>query len=105
MPITEKQVEAALVHFAKGNHTSDATLETRMRAALEAADAAAWEPIETAPKDGTEILVETSDGVTIGAYGKDGPIYWLVPNYQDQEDRDLCSPTHWRPLPSPPVEG
>lgn len=68
-----------------------------------------WQPIETAPKDGTEILGY--------ACGKMTTVYWNV----DQYDIDLggywtlvipgawaedgeWNPTHWQPLPGPPEE-
>lgn len=56
-----------------------------------------WRDIETAPKDNRNVLVFVPDdiGVVVGYYlGK-----WVA----------LCSnweiaPTHWMPLPAPPVE-
>lgn len=80
-----------------------------------------WQPIETAPKDGTEVLLH-GDGRT--TYGQ-----WVAPSkmprlhYQDgfapeevwdEFDPHWASwdggftdehpPTHWRPLPPPPKE-
>ena len=76
-----------------------------------------WRPIETAPKDGTFVILHVPEGlesgqVTIGAYWKsedraasgrfmkghwDG---WLG------MDADIlsswCEPTHWMPVPEPP---
>lgn len=61
-----------------------------------------WQPIETAPKDGTEIL----------AYGrKQDGAYFVAFEYGDwwcagPWDEGWCelnhAPTHWMPLPEPP---
>lgn len=62
-----------------------------------------WQPIETAPKDGTRVLLFTRwlgdgqyhcppfDDVQIGLWDRDE---WELINIGD--------PTHWMPLPSPP---
>jgi hypothetical protein len=73
-----------------------------------------WRPIETAPKDGTWVLLYQADGLTLpvsmGNYyreeerGEDGRFLsggWLLfevdglPSYGD--------PTHWMPLPDGPM--
>ena len=64
----------------------------RAKAALQ------WQPIETAPKDGTEFLgsvgVSYQGGVVVLHWDKDdGFIDW---------DADFWDPTHWMPLPPPP---
>ncbi len=101
----------------------------KLRAALEEA-VGAWRPIETAPKDGTTVLLfcPRGDGNQNSAYRvtcgdwlsdpggtteyRDAQGRWL-----DQDDRDsfegwiswdggfseeTMMPTHWRPLPPPP---
>jgi hypothetical protein len=59
-----------------------------------------WQPIETAPKDGTPILIYDSSEL-------DDPIY--VVRYSLDEWREACgecyytwNPTHWMPLPNKP---
>ena len=56
-----------------------------------------WQPIETAPKDGTDILFFGSrNGVWFGRYNP-APKGWCLGLPTDGE-----SPTHWMPLPDPP---
>jgi len=66
-----------------------------------------WQPIETAPKDGTRILLYQREGdgmddnrtVAEGAWGE-----WLPGEYEwcmVQQDA-WTAPTHWMPLPEPP---
>ena len=54
-----------------------------------------WQPIETAPKDGTEILVVEPDGEMYVAFWNIYESLWFY-------GVDLCVPTHWMPLPQPP---
>jgi hypothetical protein len=59
-----------------------------------------WQPIETAPKDGTEVdLWVPDDGRFTNCWFMDG--IWL-----QTEDGNTYStggaPTHWMPLPQPP---
>lgn len=71
-----------------------------------------WQPIETAPKDGTTILLASGKYVLTGywetdpgwAWKFDGPC-WGICEVED----DYYSvykfpdwPTHWMPLPEPP---
>lgn len=76
-----------------------------------------WQPIETAPKDGTEILVSR-----LYQTGKRKRIpeicYWHETIEEDKYDKKYwCvggdyygikwlapNPTHWMPLPEPPKE-
>jgi hypothetical protein len=67
-----------------------------------------WRPLETAPKDGTPVLVFREDaGVFTAHYAaavdfvKDGdcePQWWTI----DGQDLMADLPTHWMPLPEPP---
>lgn len=73
-----------------------------------------WQPIETAPKDGTEVLlggVSTpfANGVNpawvdIGSFEERGYCgsCWYSSATDRDGDRLDCDPTHWMPLPEPP---
>ncbi len=73
-----------------------------------------WQPIETAPKDGTELLLGGRQGVDIGSWEADviaaiesgvevacgAPEGWYgITRY----DASGPQPTHWMPLPSSPA--
>jgi hypothetical protein len=70
-----------------------------------------WQPIETAPKDGSHILIAIgSDYIGSAFYADDDsdPYPWkffnrngIKPLANGIRD-DLVGPTHWMPLPSPP---
>lgn len=57
-----------------------------------------WQPIETAPRDGTEVLLHQSRWVTIGCFDPDDNSWWCVEGGE-------IEPDHWQPLPAPPSEG
>ena len=94
-------------------------LRAELAACREDAERYRWRPIETAPKDGSSVLllVEDSDyplederaTATIGAYGTEGGTEfdqtWNFAGWdwcQDRYVRVNGTPTHWMPLP--PVE-
>jgi hypothetical protein len=64
-----------------------------------------WQPIETAPKDGTRVILCAVDGnyprVAEGYYQRDGWHWSTDENWRDSE----MAPTHWMPLPVPPTPG
>lgn len=68
-----------------------------------------WQPIESAPKDGTRILaagMQSGPSIEIVSYGRAGPYnrstkkfaegWYCIPGH-------LLAPSHWRPLPSAPA--
>ena len=63
-----------------------------------------WQPIETAPKDGTRILIGVWDlGPDVTSARWNGA-FWDM-SIQDEEfcgESDFAGPTHWMPLPDPP---
>ena len=65
-----------------------------------------WQPIETAPRDGTYILLGyTQQGdemptglfVGVGSLHENGKL-WVINSW----DNEKAWPTHWMPLPDPP---
>jgi hypothetical protein len=67
-----------------------------------------WQPIETAPKDGTELLGYQPARATIAAAiyvmrwedrGISGPAWYE----SESEGQERFFPTHWMRLPPPPV--
>ncbi len=69
-----------------------------------------WQPIETAPKDGTWVLVAGGSAedwapVTMAWYAlnpRTDRAYWKQNGEWDDYDLADDQPTHWRPLPTPP---
>src|ERR1700761_8653562 len=88
--VTEAQITAAIKAWQNGS----GSFRNVFRTVIEAADMAAWQPIETAPKDGTSILLFDPKQLIYVALG-----CWLGPI---QEWSTGCwehnvSPTHWCP--------
>jgi hypothetical protein len=68
-----------------------------------ARDGSRWQPIETAPKDGTHVLLWATGafyGCVVGRYNSRANNRgggWLAERFP------VPKPTHWMPLPKPPV--
>jgi hypothetical protein len=63
-------------------------------------DAMAWQPIDTAPTDGTHVLLFANMSVVGYASwrrGREFPVSWVTLPAERWID-----PTHWMPLPEPP---
>lgn len=64
-----------------------------------------WQPIETAPKDDTNVLLWwpfwVKNRPTIGWFGHRGIQQWVCP---EACEGDGEPPTHWMPLPPPPSD-
>jgi hypothetical protein len=87
------------IRFWEGDFGNFAASYAAMRSAAPAS-VEGWQPIETAPKDGEQILTYSPMGrcsVRIWGEGDDGEMAWL-PRIRG------CFPTHWQPLPEPPKE-
>jgi len=75
-----------------------------------------WQPIASAPRDGTRILIYQPKGQHRAWKGKQRPehidtAYWHQPGNPEKEGFWCASvmyvfrPTHWQPLPEPPKGG
>lgn len=58
-----------------------------------------WQPIETAPRDGSPMLFGNKEGVEIGWFDF---CYHVQDYYPTNHEADVLSVTHWMPLPKPP---
>ena len=63
-----------------------------------------WQPIETAPKDGTPVLLAGCRKIVVAAWLEDEIDWWHV----DDNKRGPFAlrgpaPTHWMPLPAAPA--
>lgn len=64
-----------------------------------------WQPIETAPKDGTWILIASLANMDIGHWDDhwiDGAWLRFQTAEYDNDGAEIRGPTHWQPLPAPP---
>ena len=66
-----------------------------------------WQPIDTAPKDGSSFLAvdaRVRDWQMVifydAPYEKGSPFIWSVPDSTSAYHKDMF--THWMPLPEPP---
>jgi hypothetical protein len=96
--------------MAKLTHSTDWGMEAVERAAIERGDldppnaaapisASSWRPMTSAPVDESVLLwEEATQGHYVATYG-DG-IHGA--GWYDRKGREVFSPTHWMPIPTPP---
>jgi hypothetical protein len=75
-------------------------LETRGSADAGVWAVTEWQPIETAPRDGTDVLTFPHYRVT--SYNPDLNGFSHFSVYHDCDRLHSPQPTHWMPLPAPP---
>jgi hypothetical protein len=61
----------------------------------------AWQPIETAPKDGTRVRLLCPEGEDTGSYDDYTEREWASIPGEWSTDFGNGEPTHWMPLPEP----
>lgn len=89
-----------IIRLRKAAHIEPEELAELMEEAAAALEAVQWQPIETAPKDGREILASEYGYVEI-AFWSGGVSKWIGP-CDSFGDPVVMAPTHWMPLPAPP---
>lgn len=97
--------------FARIAQSLDAAMPM-MERALAALEAVEWRPIESAPKDGTSILITGGTystnwdaglefhGVSIAYWCRGFEPHWRGNNLQAHDEWCRHQPTHWMPLPA-----
>lgn len=88
----------------KGMRTNDGKVRLEIcdvERLLHATPAHGWMPIESAPKDGTKFLAVVDGDVRFVKWCKTShvPIYGWILCDMGVEDRDICEPELWQPLP------
>jgi hypothetical protein len=67
-----------------------------------------WQPIETAPRDGTRILgygrMALDDGPSVATISWNATyrVWWCDPTEASEYDPGACEVSHWQPVPPPP---
>lgn len=97
--ISAEAVQDGANRLALAGYNQEAAMLRALRARVD--ELSQWRPIETAPKDGTDILVDAPDivcGCTI--------VHWKHPGWRLTYDGKLFQPsarqpTRWLPLPDP----
>lgn len=65
-----------------------------------------WQPIETAPKDGTLIVGFFDKKMAVVSWRRfGGSSFWELCVCGDQAESSEWFPTHWLSLPAPPKDG
>lgn len=100
---TQDRIQAAGgIVFTDGNITFSSVEQFLAAAQVPAG----WQPIATAPKSGTSVLVAVSKIVGEANFddddaSADGNWYWAQEHWTDHNARAIY-PTHWMPLPAAP---
>ncbi len=103
------EYERGGIEHVAGCIRHDATLTKLEQRAIRAIAAAlraapAWQPIETAPRDGTPVWAFNGEQAPMLYIAGEGYALWI---WADQVLADVDpspeQPTHWMPLPEPPL--
>jgi len=106
MQVTDAMVAKALVAYDAAVPEDHGASANGMEAALSAALAEMWRPIEEAPKDGERVLLGFRDSMSAEGYWHDGSRnHWKREGWYFADDDLLtgrpCDPDCYMPLPVP----
>ena len=88
-----------------------AELKAEIASLRQQLEAEKWKPIDTAPKDGTRIMIANAGGCWMAEYKPvyqsgfkpDNPWSSVMLNHYHIKEYFNAVPTHWMQLPNPPV--
>lgn len=104
--MTNKTTEQQIEELEKENKNLKAKLDYVGDASYEKNLELKWQPIETAPKDGTAILVYEGDDIGVVLWRQqaftNGEMEWCAQDCCDGVT--IYKPTHWMPLPKRPIK-
>lgn len=63
-----------------------------------------WQPIERAPRDGSELLLTDGERVAVWPAPTPGTLFYLPGSKDAPGTMYNFHPTHWMPLPDPPLQ-
>ena len=89
--------------------TSRMSMSEQTRQLDRSGEMSKWQPIETAPTDGTPILLWPFTYITIWTGRSAGKVVLGFYDYMEEEwfnpeERQTFEPTHWMSLPKPPED-
>ena len=108
----QTRVTADSVHEAGVDEFAAIPIEydRQVARAIESALQPGWRDIESAPKDGTRIILGSSDGAWMAeyqpvyqsGYRPDNPWFSVMLNHAHMGRFPKAKPTHWQPIPPAP---
>jgi len=77
---------------------------SKTKEAIEAYERAKWQPIASAPRDGSPIDIYANVRRFADCYWHSQAERWVSPHHGGLRLPADVKPTHWHPLPTPPSE-
>jgi hypothetical protein len=102
----ERHKDATILARIERREDADRIVATLNSYAAGQAGGGEWQDIETAPRDGTPVMVASAPDQWVCAayYETDGDRGWYQESSHWTDAHDgSCRPTHWMPQPKPPL--